>query len=84
MLSLAKARQSWILERPRVFLFVILRGEPLLAEYLFAAIGLRKENQDQYVHLVTNGYLLNAECALRLMRRYQEYLSARRPARFPQ
>lgn len=66
MLSLAKAKTIVDnLSALGCFYLSLCGGEPLLAEYLFELLAYVKKTKIRYVHLVTNGYLLNAECALR-------------------
>jgi len=40
-------------------------GEPLLAEYLFELAAYAKKSKIKYIHLVTNGYMINAKTASR-------------------
>jgi len=41
-------------------------GEPFLVDHLFDILGHAKKSNIKYIHVVTNGYLLNADNARRL------------------
>lgn len=48
------------------FYFSITGGEPLLVDYLFDLLIYARESKIKHIHLVTNGYLLDANRAIRL------------------
>lgn len=47
------------------FYFSITGGEPLTVEHIFELLAYTKKSKIKYIHLVTNGYLLDAEKAIR-------------------
>jgi len=48
------------------FYFSISGGEPLLVDYIFDFIDYVKKSKIKYLHMVTNGYLLDADKARKL------------------
>lgn len=48
------------------FYFSITGGEPLLVDYLFDLLIYIRRSKIKYSHLVTNGYLLDVDSAIRL------------------
>lgn len=50
------------------FYFSITGGEPFLVDYLFDLLRYARNSKIKYIHLVTNGYLLDASKAVELER----------------
>lgn len=48
------------------FYFSITGGEPLLVDYLFDLLLYARSSKIKYIHMVTNGYLLDADRAIKL------------------
>ena len=48
------------------FYFSISGGEPLLVDYIFDLLSYARKSRIKYLHLVTNGYLLDEKCAIKL------------------
>ena len=54
------------LSRLGTYYFSITGGEPLTVEYVFRLLSYARKSYIKHLHLVTNGYILDCECAKKL------------------